>query len=393
MRTLLILRSMMLTAVLLAGLMVKPPAVTASSPFILAPGERQFTVGYFSACAIDTSHHLYCWGDNSSGATIGLKESVQFSQVPRRVGKAKWRSVYGNLTVCGIQWDYSVWCWGHAGMTGLSVNNKYRSLRFTPQLLTTRASISVERVHPNVGMCIRDRKQQLWCRLDDDSFYVSGWRLISSTPVREASFIRDGEMCFLTTTDLMKCWGKNLLGVFPTGLGTPVFVKKPRSVVGTFQSLFTYRQGSCALGTDGFQKCWGKKTGYPRTVPTRVAESWIEDHGVPCVDGLCVITPTKIEEVQWKNLWADQCGTLLDGEVSCVHEIEYPGGDTVATLTSNDPFTDVKLEMGVGCGSKQDRTLWCWGLQDFSTDSVSGPRTFGRDESDYATSPVLVMRP
>jgi hypothetical protein len=81
--------------------------------------------------------------------------------------------------------------------------------------------------------------------------------------------------------------------------------------------------------------------------------------------------------------------------VSCLHEIKYVAtrGTTVATLTLSDPFTDVKLGTSVGCGSKQDRTLWCWGLQDFSTDSVSGPRTFGRDESDYAISPVLVLRP
>ena len=395
MRTLLILRRLFLAVALMSGALAVPQTTYASTPFALAPGENQFTVGPNSTCAIDTNHHLYCWGDNSGG-TLGLKASVKFSQTPRRVGTGKWRSVHGDVTVCGIKWDYSVWCWGHSGAIGLSANDKYNSVRLTPQLIPTRAAVSVERVHPNLGLCIRDRKLQLWCRLDPDSFFYSGWRLISGAPVREASYIRDGEMCFLTTTNAMRCWGKNLLGIFPTGAGTPVFVKSPRIAAGTYRSLFTYGQGSCALATDGFQKCWGKTPpGYPRTVPIRAGENWLNEHGVPCTDGLCVITPTTIEEVQWKSLWADQCGTLLDGEVSCLHEIEYVAtrGTTVATLTLSDPFTDVKLGTSVGCGSKQDRTLWCWGLQDFSTDSVSGPRTFGVDASDYTLVPYQVTLP
>jgi hypothetical protein len=390
MRTLLMLRYVMLTTALVAGLMVKPPAVAAATPFALAPGENQFTVGPNSTCAIDTNHHLYCWGDNSGG-TLGLKASVKFSQTPRRVGTGKWRSVHGDVTVCGIKWDHSVWCWGHSGAIGLSANDKYNSVRLTPQLIPTRAAISVERVSPNLGLCIRDRTLQLWCRLDDSVFFRQGWSLISARPVRMAVYMND-LICFVQTTNVMKCWGNNRFGTSPTGPGTPVRVKNPRTVMGSYQLILDDGY-TCALDLEGYQRCWGKASKWPYTVPDRVADSWDSDHGVPCVDGLCVITPTKIEEVQWKSLWADQCGTLLDGEVSCLHEIKYVAtrGTTVATLTLSDPFTDVKLGTSVGCGSKQDRTLWCWGLNDFRTDSVSGPRTFGRDLSDYSESPVQIQ--
>jgi hypothetical protein len=168
------------------------------------------------------------------------------------------------MTICGIKWNYSVWCWGFIGVTGLNQNSQYDAVRFTPQLITTRPSISVERVHPNAGMCIRDRKQLLWCKLEGAYFSVSGWRLMSSAPVREASFVHDGQMCYLTTTNVMRCWGNNRHGVFPTGPGTPVQVKNPRSAAGAFRSLMGF---SCALGVDGIRSAGEGRTHIRKRYP------------------------------------------------------------------------------------------------------------------------------
>jgi hypothetical protein len=392
MRTWLIIRHLVLAAGLLATSLASPSSTAAATPFTLAPGVNQFAVPGQSACAINSAHHLYCWGDNSWGQ-LGQRVSVKFSQNPRRVGTEKWRSIHGTNTgtICGIKWNYSVWCWGNNIL--LEPNDKDNTARFTPQLITTRPSISVERVHPNAGMCIRDRKQLLWCKLNPNNFFVGGWRLMSSAPVREASFVFDGQMCYLTTTNVMRCWGNNRHGVFATGPGTPVHVKNPRSAAGAFRSLMEYWV-SCALGVDGYQKCWGRTHPYPGTVPDRVADAWLEENGVPCVDGLCVITPTKIEEIQWENLWGDQCGTLLGGEVSCLHKVMFASGSSVAVaVTLNQPYSDIKRGGSVGCGVMKDRSLWCWGLKDFRNDNVSGPRVFGRDVSDYSETPTQVLLP
>ena len=394
MRTWLIIRHVVLAAGLLATSLASPSSTAAATPFTLAPGANKFAVPGQSACAINNAHHLYCWGDNTGGQ-LGLRESVKFSQTPRRVGTEKWRSVHGTATatICGIKWNYSVWCWGHSGATGLNPNGQYNgSARFTPQLITTRPSISVEQVHPNAGMCIRDRKQLLWCRLEGGYFNVSGWRLMSSAPVREASFVFDGQMCYLTTTNVMKCWGSNRHGVFATGPGTPVQVKNPRSAAGAFRSLMGYGI-SCALGVDGYQKCWGRTHPYPGTVPARVADAWLEENGVPCVGGLCVITPTKIEETQWEKLWGDQCGTLLGGGVSCFHGFRFEQSSSDFVVTLDQPYRDIKIGGSVGCGAMGDRSLWCWGLKDFRSDNVSGPRVFGRDVSDYSKTPTQVLLP
>jgi hypothetical protein len=383
------LKALVLTAVLVSIPLTNPQSTYAATPLTLAPAQNQFTVGWNSACAIDTKHHLYCWGDNSGG-TLGLKASVKFSQTPRRVGTGKWRSIYGDITVCGIKWDYSVWCWGHPGRIGITANNPYASVRFTPQLVTRRASLSVERIHPNIGICIRDRGKKLWCQLDVDDFFRGGWQLINSTPVVTASYV-GSSICFITVNGTMKCWGKNLDGTFPTGAGTPVLVKKPRTASGSYQSLLGYPL-RCALDSDGYQRCWGGGWRSPSGLPQRLPYAWAQDNGVPCIDAYCVITPSVIEKIQWKTLWADQCGVLLDDAVLCIDEVQYVSSSTAAfTVTVSDSFTDIKLGASVGCGIKEDLSLWCWGLNDFRTDSVSGPRTFGRDSSDYTESPVQIL--
>ena len=391
MRTILMLRNVGLIATFVLGALLTPSAAQATAPFRLAPGVNQFTVGANSACAIDENHHLYCWGDNSGG-TLGLKESVTFSSTPRRVGTAKWRSVFGDITVCGIKWNYSVWCWGHAGMIGLTANDRYNSARFTPQLITARPTVSVERIHPNVGMCIRDRKLQLWCRVDPDAFFVSGWKLISATPTQEAVY-NDSEICFLTLSKIMKCWGKNPSGSFPTGAGTPTFVKKPRAVSGAYETLLgtPLNRLRCALDTQGIQRCWGNSQ-FRHSLPDRVPDDWFTANGLPCSGELCVMTPTKIEDLVWGTLWADQCGLLATGEVSCIHNIKYVAtNNNVVVATIDQLFTRIMLSKSVGCGAKADRTLWCWGLQDFASDSVSGPRTFGKDVLDYSDVPTQVV--
>jgi hypothetical protein len=104
------------------------------------------------------------------------------------------------------------------------------------------------------------------------------------------------------------------------------------------------------------------------------------------------MTPTKIEDLVWGTLWADQCGLLATGEGSCIHNIKYVAtNNNVVVATIDQLFTRIMLSKSVGCGAKADRTLWCWGLQDFASDSVSGPRTFGKDVLDYSDVPTQVV--
>ena len=389
------LKALLLTAVLVSIPLTSPQPTSAATPLELAPGANQFAVSHDSVCAIDISHHLFCWGDNT-GATLGLKQSVKFSQAPRRVGTAKWRSVFSGLAMCAVRWDRSLWCWGSAVDRLLPNYKESLPYHFTPGLVTTRAVHAVAFYHGST--CYITSSRELWCSLDGEYYFTAGWRRISQGPTL-ASRVFGSAFCFLNLDQVIRCIGKNFVGAFPTGDGTPLFVKKPRPVPGKYRSLAfqpTLEQPWCALDTEGFQRCWGARaTGMQWSLPTRVSTSWVEENGAPCKAGLCITSPARIDDIQWQTLWSDQCGVLADGSVSCHHEINKAlnRGGPQLSVTITDPLSDIQLTDRIGCGSKQDRTLWCWGLQDFSTDSVSGPRTFGRDESDYAISPVLVLRP
>jgi hypothetical protein len=381
MRTLLMLRSMMLTAALLAGLMVKPPAVAAATPFILAPGANQFAVFMNTICAISDQHSLYCWGDNT-WASMAQPKKKQHANVPLRVGTGKWRSVYSGAGLCAIKWDRSVWCWGE----GVPVIAQGRQEFRGPILVTQRKARSVEAIDSNHGMCIRAMDRSLWCWVGTRLFFRQGWHQVERQPIISATSYGSA-ICYLLVTNKMKCWGTNSQGDFPTGPGTPRAVKKPRLVSGDYLQLM--RDYSCALDLDGYQRCWGILD----SLPQRIGSSWAETFGGLCSRGFCVVTPSRVEDILWDNLWSDQCGLLQSGQVSCSHTMTGERGQAIGTTSLEGSWSEVEVSQGLGCGRKDEGQLWCWGLNDFATDSVSGPRLFGVDASDYTLIPYQVTLP
>jgi hypothetical protein len=194
---------MMLTAALLAGLMVKPPAVAAATPFILAPGANQFAVFMNTICAISDQHSLYCWGDNT-WASMAQPKKKQHANVPLRVGTGKWRSVYSGAGLCAIKWDRSVWCWGE----GVPVIAQGRQEFRGPILVTQRKARSVEAIDSNHGMCIRAMDRSLWCWVGTRLFFRQGWHQVERQPIISATSYGSA-ICYLLVTNKMKCWGSS----------------------------------------------------------------------------------------------------------------------------------------------------------------------------------------
>lgn len=72
----------------------------------------QVAVGTRHACAINRDHELFCWGANAAGSTgQGTRSGV--TTIPTRVGSGRWASVTaGRDFSCGVRQDGSAWCWG-----------------------------------------------------------------------------------------------------------------------------------------------------------------------------------------------------------------------------------------------------------------------------------------
>ena len=381
--------SLILTAVLCV--LMTPTPAQASTPIQLATGEHQFAVRNRWVCAINETHRLYCWGDNT-GNQLGIGKKRKFVQSPQQVGTDRWRSVYAISPywssvdgMCAIKWNRSVWCWSNGN---------------SPSLITSRKSLSVEQV--GLGWCIRDLQLRLWCNLYNDEWFgrdnpaMTGWTQITKVPVLNAvGRARTNELCFVQLDRTMKCLGKNLNATFPTGKGTPRFIRTPRAVSGSFLALLDSAEHSCALDVEGFQRCWGtKESGGGYTLPDRIPDSWVEQNGDPCVvwpsrPSFCVSTPARIEDIRWSTLWTDRCGIQMDGTLDCVHDVSSLLGTYSVTIEGD--FVEVRLADIIGCAKNENSSLWCWGLNDFQTDSVSGYRQYGLDATDYARTPQQIL--
>lgn len=103
-------------------------------------------VGLRHTCAIDTSHRLFCWGNNGSGQ-LGISPTGSGQIVPRQVLMLQanspnddWQGLaLGDEHTCGVTSD-AVWCWGASGQgqyagAGFDVNPSRQQLMPVPSLL------------------------------------------------------------------------------------------------------------------------------------------------------------------------------------------------------------------------------------------------------------------
>lgn len=381
---------------LCAGSLLAAGPTSAANAFKLAPGTNKLAVGWSSVCAISDANFLYCWGDNGA-EQFGSKKPA-FSQSPRKVSTQKWRAVFtesegSGVSFCGIRWDTSAWCWGVTNM--LNYTNQTTGMK---RVWTSGARL-VQIMHYNDGLCIATTANKLWCRLQGNSADATKWRVVASGSVKAVHpIVGSAAYCSLFTTGSMKCWGNNGFGQMPTGIGTPTAVKTPRAVPGGQYSGIAGR--SCAIAQGGELRCWGSSIrAHSSLHPSFFTSDWFSANGVRCQeDSLCVVVPTRVGSDTWKSFrqYGQECGIHSDGTLECMRGFsrvyslrEIIGGP----VSDSGQWSDVHASWHIGCATKTDRTVWCWGLNDFRTDTATGSRAFGLDASDYSVTPIQVLLP
>ena len=395
MRTALIFLRIAVAASLCVGSLLTARPTAAATEFKLASGTNKLAVGWSSVCAITTANDLFCWGDNGE-EQLGSKKPT-FSQSPRRISTQKWRAVFtesegSGLSFCGIRWDTSAWCWGVTNR--LNYTNQITGMK---RVWPSGAKL-VQIMHYNDGLCVATTANKLWCRLQGNSADASSWKVVSSGQIKAVNpIVGTSAYCLLLTSGTMKCWGGNS-GQMPTGIGSPGLVKTPRTVPGG-----PYRQlagRSCAVTTSDELQCWGSTDwSYRNALPSMATNDWLTTNGVRCRGGsLCVVVPTSVGSDTWKifRQYGQECGIHTDGTLECMlsfSRVYHPEDALGGPISDSGQWSDVQASWHIGCASKSDLTLWCWGLNDFRTDTATGSREFGFDASDYLGSPTQVLLP
>ena len=237
------------------------------------------------ACALDTSGAAYCWGTNEWGQ-LGLGIPVRYSAVPVRVstsgvlaGKKLVQITAGQLQACALDSTGHAFCWGNNQFGQLGDNSTSGS--GVPVAVDAGGALAGQTLTQISGgsdyTCALDTAGAAYCWGSDQFGQLgdaSGGK--SDVPVRvDASGVLAGQKlvgisanesgsstCTVDASGSAYCWGLNILGQLGNGTTTnsttPVAVDGGGALAGkALTQISVGYSETCALASTGAPFCWG----------------------------------------------------------------------------------------------------------------------------------------
>ena len=316
----------------------------------------------YSVCAIQSDHSLWCWGQNTVGE-LGLGNYYQWES-PMKVGSATdWEAVSaGGSHACAMKSNGTLWCWGSNYYGGLGDGTTtHRTSPVQIGTATNWAQMSLGDAHS----CGLQTDGTLWCWGRNDFNQVGdGTTTQRTSPVPVGTGANwsqltagDGHSCAIQNDNTLWCWGRNHAGQL--GDGTLVNRSTPTRV-GTDSDWAQVSVGAshtCATKSGGSLWCWGLNNFGQLGDGTLINKS----------------SPIRVGTgTNWKNAWQGGnhiCATKTDNTLWCWGDNATGklGDGTTTGKTSPvqiAPGTTWLKGLGRGmfsCGIKSDNTLSCWG--------------------------------
>jgi alpha-tubulin suppressor-like RCC1 family protein len=295
----------------------------------------------FSTCARLSDGTVRCWGSDDLGE-LGNGPgggSIRPSEVP---GLSDVTDISSNLSnTCALLGDKTARCWG---------SNSYRQIASAGDVApspTPVGSVGVTRVS------------------------ASG-----------------SHLCLLSDDGEIRCRGANFFGQLGNNsTQDSVSFVSPQGFSSTLTDVQTASTHSCALLSNGEVSCWGageyrNGTTTEKTTPTKV----------PGVGNVVQLSLGSIHS----------CAVRDDGAVLCWGSNYYGNlgrgslsfdGQAPGVVVNLGGVEAVSLGVRHGCATKKDRTMWCWGANEFDQLGGScGQIGTCQNNSDrpYIASPVKV---
>jgi len=299
-------------------------AGTAGAP--VPPEIAEISAGSNFTCALGENGKVYCWGLNNSNQVSPESADFKFLNPVEISVSGGLKSISsGNMHVCAVSNNDTVYCWG---------NN------LNGQLGRTGSDLGAPSAVAGISGAV--------------DVSVNGYH-----------------SCALLNDSTVKCWGKNESGTL--GDGTTDDSSTPVSVAG-LENVSVISAGFyhvCAVIDDGTVKCWGSNE--------------YNQLGTSTADFSSI--PVEIEGID--DAVAVSCGRyhscvlLSTGKVECWGDSDYELLGNYFTLQSNLPVeamitgkaTSVVAGISHSCAVLEDHSAVCWGYNEYGqlgTDYTSG---------------------
>lgn len=223
---------------------------------------QQLAVSLNSICAVDRSSKVYCWGDNALLQLGNQDFDRRKRSIPDLVTLVKPFSkiVAGGTNFCALNLDGTVTCWGENPLQSFGNIGFVITKPTDYALLNNIKDIAIGNLH----VCFIKNDNTLWCAGHNASGQVGHGNNSNIEPVGQVSGLQNvksvsltrGSTCASTYDNKIYCWGNNNsdhLGTH-TNSNLPVEV----TVLNGDETYYNGESTSCAVNASNEISCWGQ---------------------------------------------------------------------------------------------------------------------------------------
>lgn len=234
-------------------------SVSPMSPF------TKVAVGPSSACGLNATGAIYCWGSDASGQ-IGDGAGVTSQTSPVRIdGAFTYADVaVGNGYACGVRTSGQLYCWGSNSSGELGDGTS--TTRWVPTAVATGSTFIKVATYMSTT-CAITSANELMCWGSKSYGQVadgtSSGTQLTPYPVDPVSTYTDVAMgwnhgCALRSTGVVYCWGRGDLGQIGNGFNIDATTPTEVLVLSGITSIYAGQFYSCAINSAQKAFCWGE---------------------------------------------------------------------------------------------------------------------------------------